>query len=92
MENRFIQDLHVSGDLLRIPVVIVEQAINVPKRSFGGNSCSRLGQKDENVSAGFGNDHVNALSSAHTHSNGRVLKIAVFVHGFQACPMLPYRN
>ncbi|KAH6757001.1 putative serine esterase family protein, partial [Perilla frutescens var. hirtella] len=83
--NKSIQDMHIYGDPLHIPVVIVEQAINAPIRSTNGNSnFSRLDHKVENSKLqGFRTDRGNALSGVSTHPNGRVLKIVVFVHGFQ---------
>ncbi|KAI3464023.1 hypothetical protein Pfo_020686 [Paulownia fortunei] len=85
INNRSIQDLHIFGDPSRIPIVIVERVVNAPVRSTSGNSYfSQLDQKDTNsLIAGVDSNPSNKLSGA-TRQNGRVLKIVVFVHGFQA--------
>ncbi|KAG9129466.1 hypothetical protein Leryth_013059 [Lithospermum erythrorhizon] len=64
INNRSIQDLHIFGDPSRIPIVIVERAVNAPRPSGGGLS-------------------VNTTSAQNTRHAGRILKIVVFVHGFQ---------
>lgn len=86
INNRFIQDLHMFGDPSRIPIVIVERVVNAPVRATSGNSYfSLLDQKDSNnVIAGVDSKSSNKLSG-ETRQNGRVLKIVVFVHGFQVC-------
>lgn len=64
INNRFIQDLHIFGDPSRIPIVIVERAVNAPHRSAVGTSVDM------------------ALAQTTRHAS-RILKIVVFVHGFQ---------
>ncbi|KAL7098636.1 hypothetical protein ACP275_09G030300 [Erythranthe tilingii] len=86
MNNQFIQDMHIFGDPSRIPVVLVEQVVNAPLRSVSGNSYFNqlLDQKDTNsLFDELGSDTTKALSEVNTHPNGHVLKIVVFVHGFQ---------
>ncbi|PIN22649.1 hypothetical protein CDL12_04633 [Handroanthus impetiginosus] len=85
INNRSIQDLQIFGDPSRIPIVIVERVVNAPVRSTSGNSYfSQVEKKDTNSSIdGLGADPSNKLSGASTRQNGRVLKIVVFVHGFQ---------
>ncbi|KAK7352933.1 hypothetical protein VNO80_18364 [Phaseolus coccineus] len=76
INNRSIQDMQIFGDPLRTPIVIVEHVLNVPRRFPSENSLlSHIGPID---SDGF----PFSLNSAPT-SNPRVLKIVVFVHGFQ---------
>ncbi|KAL7153367.1 hypothetical protein ABFS83_04G163900 [Erythranthe nasuta] len=84
INNRFIQDLHIFGDPSSIPIVIVERVVNAPVRATSGNSYfSQLDQKDiQNVIADVDSKPSNKLSG-ETRQNGRVLKIVVFVHGFQ---------
>ncbi|KAJ6817173.1 putative polygalacturonase [Iris pallida] len=80
INNRSIQDMHIFGDPSRIPVVMVEQHImNVPLHD-SGNSLS-VHSLDQNASA---------LSTGHSDKaehnskrNGRILRVVVFVHGFQ---------
>ncbi|KAG9147797.1 hypothetical protein Leryth_003406 [Lithospermum erythrorhizon] len=64
INNRFIQDLHIFGDPSRIPIVVVERAVNVPYRSASGIL-------------------ENMATAQKTCQTGRILKIVVFVHGFQ---------
>ncbi|XP_042003199.1 protein FAM135B-like isoform X2 [Salvia splendens] len=84
INNRSIQDLHVFGDPSRIPIVIVERVVNAPVRSTTGNFYfNQLDQKYTNgLVAGVDSIPPNKLSGP-THQTGRVLKIVVFVHGFQ---------
>lgn len=78
INNRSIQDMQIFGDPLRTPIVVVEHVLNVPRRFPSENSLlSHIGSID---SDGF----PFSLNTAPP-SNARVLKIVVFVHGFQAC-------
>ncbi|KAF8411625.1 hypothetical protein HHK36_004183 [Tetracentron sinense] len=82
INSRSIQDMHIFGDPLRVPVIIVERVVNAPLHTNSGNSyfspldaSSLLMGPDVKV--------VNKLSGAGPQRVGRVLKIVVFVHGFQ---------
>ncbi|ESW09271.1 hypothetical protein PHAVU_009G113900 [Phaseolus vulgaris] len=76
INNRSIQDMQIFGDPLRTPIVVVEHVLNVPRRFPSENSLlSHIGSID---SDGF----PFSLNTAPP-SNARVLKIVVFVHGFQ---------
>ncbi|XP_043694472.1 protein FAM135B-like isoform X2 [Telopea speciosissima] len=85
INNRSIQDMQIFGDPLHVPLLIVERVVNAPFRTTSGNSYfSSLDPKDTssilmepNIRA------VNKLSAAGPHRNGRVLRVVVFVHGFQ---------
>nr|GEY41947.1 hypothetical protein [Tanacetum cinerariifolium] len=79
INNRSIQDLHIFGDPSRIPIIIVEHVLNAPLRSPSGNSYFR--NKDPKDINGT----LPAIDSSFSRSQqkGRILKIAVFVHGFQ---------
>ncbi|KAK3000770.1 hypothetical protein RJ639_020617, partial [Escallonia herrerae] len=85
INNRSIQDMHIFGDPSRIPIIIVERVVNAPMRSTSGNTYfSNLDQKDtHSILSGIGSKPVNKLSGASPRQSGRVLKIVVFVHGFQ---------
>ncbi|XP_061352978.1 uncharacterized protein LOC133297794 isoform X1 [Gastrolobium bilobum] len=79
INNRSIQDMHIFGDPLRIPIVIVEHVINAPRRSTSETSLARhIGFVD---SHDLSPDTIGKKSAPQ--SNARVLKIVVFVHGFQ---------
>lgn len=80
-----IQDLYIFGDPSRIPIIIVERVVNAPLRSPSGNSYFRnmdqkavLQENDSRIST--------------NHQKGRVLKIAVFVHGFQVPCVIPFHS
>ncbi|GMP87835.1 hypothetical protein CsSME_00040048 [Camellia sinensis var. sinensis] len=85
INNRSIQDLHIFGDPSGIPIIIVERVVNAPLRSTSGNSYfTHLNQKDtSSLSTDIGFKGKNKLSAASPQQNGRVLRIVVFVHGFQ---------
>lgn len=69
--------MHIFGDPLRIPIVIVERVMNTPRRTSSHSSYLRHMQTEPNP------DTIGKKSAPQ--SIARVLKIVVFVHGFQAC-------
>jgi hypothetical protein len=77
--------MQIFGDPLRIPVVLVERVMNVPRRSISEISLlGHVGLVDSHsLKNGLGSDTIRKKSAPE--SNVRVLKIVVFVHGFQAC-------
>ncbi|KAL2340062.1 hypothetical protein Fmac_008002 [Flemingia macrophylla] len=83
--NRTIQDMQIFGDPLRTPIVIVEHVMNVPRHYPSEISLLRnIGDIDsDNLPIGLGSDTIGKKLAPQ--SNARVLKIVVFVHGFQAC-------
>ncbi|XP_010241697.1 PREDICTED: protein FAM135B-like isoform X2 [Nelumbo nucifera] len=84
INNRSIQDMHIFGDPLRIPVIIVERVLNTPRRTISGNSYFSVDQRDaSNTVMGPMVKAVSNLSSAGPQKNVRVLRVVVFVHGFQ---------
>ncbi|KAF6163663.1 hypothetical protein GIB67_036123 [Kingdonia uniflora] len=85
INSQSIQDMHIFGEPLHIPVVLVERVMNAPFRTTSGNSYFSMDQKDtNNIFMGAGVKAVNKLPGAAAQRNGHVLKIVVFVHGFQA--------
>ncbi|WVZ19315.1 hypothetical protein V8G54_006637 [Vigna mungo] len=84
INNRSIQDMQIFGDPLRTPIVIVEHVLNVPRRFPSENSLLRhIGHMDCD---GFPLNLYDSIGKKSAQqSNDRVLKIVVFVHGFQAC-------
>ncbi|XP_029126722.1 protein FAM135B isoform X2 [Cajanus cajan] len=81
--NRSIQDMQIFGDPLRTPIVIVEHVMNVPRRCPSDNSLLRnIGDIDsDGLPIGLNSDNISKKLAPQ--SNARVLKIVVFVHGFQ---------
>ncbi|KAJ1391954.1 hypothetical protein SESBI_36213 [Sesbania bispinosa] len=80
INSRSIQDMQIFGDPLRIPVVIVERVLNVPRRSTSEISfLGHVGHVDSyNLSSGLSLDTRSKKSAPQ--SNARVLKIVVFGH------------
>ncbi|CDP14916.1 unnamed protein product [Coffea canephora] len=85
INSRSIQDLHIFGDPSRIPIMLVERTVNAPLRSTSGNSYfSRADQKNKvSPLSEVGSKAMDKLSGVSSRQSGRVLKIVVFVHGFQ---------
>ncbi|KAL5559878.1 hypothetical protein UlMin_036089 [Ulmus minor] len=85
INNRSIQDLFIFGDPSRIPVLIVERVMNAPRRATSENSYLR--HLDVINSLGLlkapGSEVAPKVTAINKPKNGRILKIVVFVHGFQ---------
>ncbi|KAK7377363.1 hypothetical protein VNO80_02786 [Phaseolus coccineus] len=83
INSRSVQDMHIFGDPLHIPIVIVERVMNAPRRTNSDNSYLRnLGLMNSPSSqTGLNLDSANKISAPQ--SSTRVLKIVIFVHGFQ---------
>ncbi|KAL2935349.1 hypothetical protein RDABS01_018467 [Bienertia sinuspersici] len=83
INSRSIQDLQMFGDPSRVPVVIVERVINAPRRSSSGNSY--FGHAEQRASSTLLSElkSTSKKSVGEHQLIGRVLKIVVFVHGFQ---------
>lgn len=86
INNRSIQDMHIFEDPSRIPIILVERVVNAPLRTTSGSSYfSNLDHRDLSLSIRSGFKPVNKLTGDSVQKNGRILKLVVFVHGFQAC-------
>ncbi|XP_050377066.1 uncharacterized protein LOC126794399 isoform X2 [Argentina anserina] len=85
INNRSIQDLHIFGDPSSIPIVIVERVMNAPRRTTSENSYLRHLDvlSAPGLQSGSGSESVNKQSGYSSSKKSRVLKIVVFVHGFQ---------
>ncbi|KAK9096813.1 hypothetical protein Sjap_022310 [Stephania japonica] len=85
INNRSIQDMHIFHDPLHVPVILVERVVNTPLRRGSGNSYfSPMDQKDtSSTPLETDGKAVNNLSGDAKLRSGRMLKIVVFVHGFQ---------
>lgn len=85
INSRSIQDMHIFGDPSRIPIVIVERVVNAPLRSTSGNSYFNH-REPKDANSLLVETHSKGTKKIHGTTpcqNGRVLKIVVFVHGFQ---------
>ncbi|XP_023537065.1 protein FAM135B-like isoform X1 [Cucurbita pepo subsp. pepo] len=85
INNRCIQDLHIFRDPSRIPIVIIERVMNAPRRSISENSYLRHFDMIDAIGKDSGPSSVavDNLSGSMPERSGRILKIVVFVHGFQ---------
>ncbi|KAK4770497.1 hypothetical protein SAY87_031029 [Trapa incisa] len=76
INHRSIQDLQIFGNPSRIPIVTVERVVNAPRRTVSVNAYSSLLN-----GTGFENTKRQPVSGLQ--QSGRILKVVVFVHGFQ---------
>lgn len=84
INNRSIQDIHILGDPMRVPIVIIERVLNAPRRTLSDNSYLRhVGMLDTSVLNGQ-YDEPEITKATNSQQSSRELKIVVFVHGFQA--------
>ncbi|KAK4276942.1 hypothetical protein QN277_015029 [Acacia crassicarpa] len=82
INNRSIQDMYIFGDLSRVPIVIVERMMSAPRRTNSENSYLRQVELSELLTLQT-DSSVTVDKKSAPRSNARVLKIVVFVHGFQ---------
>ncbi|XP_019092980.1 PREDICTED: protein FAM135B-like isoform X2 [Camelina sativa] len=83
INNRSIQDMHILGDPMRVPIVIIERVLNAPRRTLSDNSYLRhVDLLDSNLLNG-NNDEADKTKHTNSQQSARELKIVVFVHGFQ---------
>ncbi|KAG0486944.1 hypothetical protein HPP92_009039 [Vanilla planifolia] len=85
INNRSIQDMQIFGDPSRVPVVIIEQHVmNVPIHGSSDNLsvCSSDHNDSAAVTSG-GSVHGSPKSSVFGKRGACLLKVVVFVHGFQ---------
>jgi hypothetical protein len=83
INNRALQDMYIFGDPLLVPIIIVERMTNV-YRSASLNSNFISVENDARHVLTNGSRSTNKFSGS-SHQNGHVLRVVVFVHGFQAC-------
>ncbi|PKA57082.1 hypothetical protein AXF42_Ash002386 [Apostasia shenzhenica] len=87
INNRSIQDMQIFGDPSRVPVVIVEHVMNTTVHGSGNNKSLFAAKQTDSatVTTRFvGKDA--SKSSVLGKRGSRVLKVVVFVHGFQVSP------
>ncbi|KAJ0250635.1 putative serine esterase family protein [Hirschfeldia incana] len=83
INNRTVQDMHIFGDPMRVPIVIIERVWNAPRRTFSENSYMRHVDKIDSSLLNGHDDESGTRKHNNSQHNGRELKIVVFVHGFQ---------
>jgi hypothetical protein len=83
INNRAIQDMHIFGDPMRVPIVIIERVWNAPRRTFSDNSYMRHVDRIDSSLLNGHDDESGTKKHINPQHTGRELKIVVFVHGFQ---------
>ncbi|KAL8161602.1 hypothetical protein V2J09_013091, partial [Rumex salicifolius] len=83
INSRSIQDMQIFADPSHVPIVIVEHVINTPNHSRTGDSHLHI--YDQNVSTTLLSElkAVGKFSAADHQSRSCILRVVVFVHGFQ---------
>jgi hypothetical protein len=90
INNRAIQDMHIFGDPMRVPIVIIERVWNAPRRTFSDNSYMRHVDRIDSSLLNGHDDESGTKKHINPQHTGRELKIVVFVHGFQASIFLMF--
>ncbi|KAL8162677.1 hypothetical protein V2J09_014166 [Rumex salicifolius] len=83
INSRSIQDMQIFADPSHVPIVIIEHVINTPNHSRTGDSHLHI--YDQNVSTTLLSELkvVGKFSAADHQSRSCILRVVVFVHGFQ---------
>ena len=84
INNRSIQDMHILGDPMRVPIIIIERVLNAPRRTLSDNSYLRHVDMLDSGLLNAVNDDGEKTQATSSQKSARELKIVVFVHGFQA--------
>lgn len=90
INSRSIQDMYIFGDPSRVPIVIVERVMNIPRRTNSENSYLRHVDLRESLTSQVDMSSVAVDKQSAPKSTARLLKIVVFVHGFQASPRVEF--
>ncbi|KAL0748203.1 hypothetical protein Bca101_030205 [Brassica carinata] len=83
INNRSIQDMHILGDPMRVPIIIIERVLNAPRRTLSDNSYLRHVDMLDSGLLNAVNDDGEKTKATSSQKSARELKIVVFVHGFQ---------
>lgn len=86
INNRSIQDMYIFGDPLRVPIVIVERMTSTQRSNSVNSYFIPLEEKAKSTSENQSRA-TNMLSASSPQQNEHVLRVVVFVHGFQVCFM-----
>ncbi|CAJ1935963.1 unnamed protein product [Sphenostylis stenocarpa] len=89
INNRSLQDMYIFGDPLLVPIIIVERLENV-YHSASVNSNSNLLEDEGRRIVENGSRVTKKLCGSSSQQNELVLRIVVFVHGFQAYDLTKY--
>ena len=84
INNRSLQDMYIFGDPLCIPIIIVERLANITRSASVNSYFIPLEEKVGHILEN-GSRMINKLSGSSQLRDEHVLRVVVFVHGFQAC-------
>ncbi|CAE5962559.1 unnamed protein product [Arabidopsis arenosa] len=75
INNRSIQDMHILGDPMRVPIVIIERVLNAPRRTLSDNSYLRhMDLLDSSLLNGH-KDEAEKTKATNSQQSARELKI-----------------
>nr|KYP47905.1 Protein FAM135B family [Cajanus cajan] len=83
INNRSLQDMYIFGDPLLVPIIIVERLTNVYHSASVNSNFIPL-EDGGRLILENGSRATNKLCGTSPQQNEHVLRIVVFVHGFQA--------
>ena len=84
INNRSLQDMYIYEDPLRVPIITVERLENMYRSTSGKSYFLPFEDEDKHILEN-GSRAVIKLSGNNPQQNENVLRVVVFVHGFQAC-------
>ncbi|KAL5176160.1 Protein FAM135B [Glycine soja] len=84
INNRSLQDMYIFGDPLRVPIIIVERLENMYRSASVKSYFLPLEDKARHILEN-GSRAIIQLPRNSPQQNEHVLRVVVFVHGFQAC-------
>ncbi|TKY59556.1 FAM135B protein [Spatholobus suberectus] len=82
INNRSLQDMYIFGDPLLVPIIIVEHLTNVYHSASVNSNFIPLEDERRHILEN-GSRATNKLCGSSPQQNDHVLRIVVFVHGFQ---------
>ncbi|XP_047168520.1 protein FAM135B-like isoform X1 [Vigna umbellata] len=82
INNRSLQDLYIYEDPLRVPIIIVERLENMYRSTNVKSYFLPFEDEDKHILEN-GSKAVIKLPGNHPQQNEHVLRVVVFVHGFQ---------
>jgi len=84
INNRSLQDMFIFGDPLLVPIIIIERLANAYHSASVNSNFNPLEDKGRHIVEN-GSRATKKLCGSSSQQNELVLRIVVFVHGFQAC-------
>ncbi|KAJ1399150.1 hypothetical protein SESBI_30525 [Sesbania bispinosa] len=82
INNRSLQDMYIFGDPLLVPIIIVERVTNTYHSASVNSNFIPLEDEVRHILQN-GSRATNKLCGSSPQQNAHVLRVVVFVHGFQ---------